>query len=196
MIECLFLSFLIMLVIGVPISISLALASAAAMYGYSNFSLDVIVQKFFSASNSFPLVAVPFFVLAGNIMSKGGMSDRLIKLALSIVGNVRGGLAMVSVTACMFFASVSGSTAATTAAIGIVLVPAIIKTGFSPGAATSLQATAGSIGIIIPPSLPLHFHWRAVSRRSGAGDNYWSVTYGRCSPDGPYPEASSVGRKS
>lgn len=143
-----------MLLIGVPISVTLVLASSLAMVAFSNLSLDVVVRKLFSASNSFPLVAIPFFIMAGNIMSKGGMSDRLIKLAMSVIGNIRGGLAMVSVLACMFFASISGSTAATTAAIGIVLVPAIIKTGFSPGAATSLQATAGSIGIIIPPSLP------------------------------------------
>ncbi len=154
MAECLFLTFFILLLIGVPISICLALAAAAAMLFYSHFSLDVIVTKFYSASDSFPLIAIPFFVMAGSIMSKGGMSQRLINLALSVVGNIRGGLAMVSVIACMFFACVSGSTAATTAAIGVVLVPAIIKTGFSPGAATSLQATAGSIGIIIPPSLP------------------------------------------
>jgi len=154
MIQCLFLSFLIMLLIGVPISVTLVLASSLAMVAFSNLPLDVVVRKLFSASNSFPLVAIPFFIMAGNIMSKGGMSDRLIKLAMSVIGNIRGGLAMVSVLACMLFASISGSTAATTAAIGIVLVPAIIKTGFSPGAATSLQATAGSIGIIIPPSLP------------------------------------------
>ena len=154
MAECLFLTFFILLLIGVPISICLALASATAMLLYSDFSLDVIVTKFYSASDSFPLVAIPFFVMAGSIMSKGGMSQRLINLALSVVGSIRGGLAMVSVIACMFFSCVSGSTAATTAAIGVVLVPAIIKTGFSPGAATSLQATAGSIGIIIPPSLP------------------------------------------
>ncbi len=154
MIECLFISFLIMLLIGVPISVCLVLSSALSIILFSDFTLDIIVQKLFSAGNSFPLVAIPFFVLAGNIMGKGGMSRRLINLALSIVGNVKGGLAMVSVMACMFFASISGSTAATTAAIGIVLIPAIVKTGFSPGAATSLQATAGSIGIIIPPSLP------------------------------------------
>ncbi len=154
MIESLFITFAFMLVIGVPVSVALALSSAFAMFFFSGFTLDIIVQKLYSTCDSFPLVAIPFFILAGNIMSKGGMSDRLIRLAQSIVGNVRGGLAMVSVIACMFFASVSGSTAATTAAIGIVLVPAIIKTGFSTGAATSLQATAGSIGIIIPPSLP------------------------------------------
>lgn len=154
MISCLFLSFIVMLLIGVPISVALVLASASAIIFFSGFSLDIVVQKIFSAGESFPLVAIPFFIMAGNIMSKGGMSKRLIHFASSMVGNVHGGLAMVSILACMFFASISGSTAATTAAIGIVLIPAIIKTGFSPGAATSLQATAGSIGIIIPPSLP------------------------------------------
>src|SRR5690606_21272000 len=105
-------------------------------------------------SESFPLVAIPFFVLAGGIMGKGGMSERLIRLASSLIGNVRGGMAMISVVACMFFASISGSTAATTAAIGMVLMPAMMKSGFSRGAATGLQASAGSIGIIIPPSIP------------------------------------------
>lgn len=154
MIECLFLAFLVLLLMGVPISVVLILSSALAIVGFSDYSLEVISQKLFSQSNSFPLMAIPFFVLAGGIMSQGGMSKRLIALASSVVGNVRGGLAMVSVVACMFFASISGSTAATTAAIGMVLMPAIIKTGFSPGAATGLQACAGSIGIIIPPSIP------------------------------------------
>ncbi len=154
MVTCLFVSFFVMLVIGIPVSVALALASTFSMLFFSNFTLDIIVQKFYSASDSFPLVAIPFFVLAGSIMSKGGMSDRLIKLALSMVGNVRGGLAMVSIVACMLFASISGSTAATTAAIGTVLIPAIIKTGFSRGSTTALMSTAGSIGIIIPPSIP------------------------------------------
>ncbi|MBN1901437.1 TRAP transporter large permease [Candidatus Sumerlaeota bacterium] len=154
MIAFLFTCFLILLLWGVPISIVMILSSALAIIGFSQYSLDVIAQKLFSQSNSFPLMAVPFFVFAGGIMSKGGMSARLIRLASAMVGNVRGGLAMVSVIACMFFASISGSTAATTAAIGMVLMPAIIKTGFSPGSTTGLLASAGSIGIIIPPSIP------------------------------------------
>ena len=155
MVTCLFLVFIFLLVLGVPISMVMLLASTCAIVGFSNYSLEVIAQKLFSQSNSFPLMAIPFFIFAGGIMSKGGMSERLIRLAYSIVGTIRGGLAMVSVVACMFFASLSGSTAATTAAIGMVMIPAIVKTGFSRGAATGLQATAGSIGIIIPPSIPL-----------------------------------------
>jgi C4-dicarboxylate transporter DctM subunit len=116
--------------------------------------LTQIPVQLCETTNSFPLLAIPFFILAGSIMSRGGMSQRLIDLARAGVGRVPGGVAMVSVVACMFFAAVSGSTAATTAAIGIVLIPAMMTSGFSRGAATGLQATAGSIGIIIPPSIP------------------------------------------
>ena len=113
MIQCLFLSFLIMLLIGVPISVTLVLASSLAMVAFSNLSLDVVVRKLFSASNSFPLVAIPFFIMAGNIMSKGGMSDRLIKLAMSVIGNIRGGLAMATIAGCGGFGAVCGSSVAT-----------------------------------------------------------------------------------
>ncbi len=154
MIAYLFIILLVLLLIGVPISVTMVLSASIVMVLFSGYSLDIIAQKLFSISNNFPLLAIPFFIFAGGIMSKGGMSDRLIRFASGFVGNVRGGLAMVSVIACMFFAAISGSTAATTAAIGTVLMPAIIKTGFSKGSATSLQATAGSIGIIIPPSIP------------------------------------------
>ena len=116
-------------------------------------------------------------------MGKGGMSDRLIDLASSIVGNVRGGLAMVSVMACMFFAAISGSTAATTAAIGTVLIPAIVATGFSKGSATSLQATAGSIGIIIPPSIP--FVLMGVIGGISIGELFLGGVLPGCSPAWP-----------
>jgi C4-dicarboxylate transporter, DctM subunit len=154
-IECLFLALLILLALGVPISVAMLLSSAVAILLFGDtYSLEILVQKLYSQNESFPLLAVPLFIFAGRIMGMGGMSDRLIALASAIVGNVRGGLAMVSVIACIFFAAISGSTAATTAAIGTVLMPAIVATGFSKGSATSLQATAGSIGIIIPPSIP------------------------------------------
>ena len=154
LIQCLLVCFAALLVAGVPISVTLVLAACAAIAGYSGYSLELIPLKLFTATNSFPLLAIPFFILAGGIMARGGMSERLIDLARAVVGRVRGGVAMVSVVACMFFAAVSGSTAATTAAIGIVLIPAMVDSGFSRGAAAGLQATAGSIGIIIPPSIP------------------------------------------
>ncbi len=155
-IQILLMAFGLLLVLGVPISMALILASAAAMLAASPVAYDLtqIPLQLSESTGSFPLLAIPFFVLAGNIMSRGGMSERLIDLARSMVGRVPGGIAMVSVLACMFFAAVSGSSAATTAAIGLVLIPAMRKSGFSIGAATGLQATAGSIGIVIPPSVP------------------------------------------
>ena len=149
-------SFIAMLILNVPISVALVLASALAMCTASTGALDLtqIPLQLCETTNSFPLLAIPFFILAGSIMSRGGMSRRLIDLARTLVGRLPGGVAMVSVVACMLFAAVSGSTAATTAAIGIVLIPAMVNSGFSRGAATGLQATAGSIGIIIPPSIP------------------------------------------
>lgn len=149
-------SFVLLLVLGVPISMALILASGAAMLAARPVPLDLaqIPLQLCETANSFPLLAIPFFVLAGNLMSRGGMSERLIDLARSLVGRVPGGIAMVSVLACLFFAAVSGSSAATTAAIGMVLIPAMRKSGFSLGAATGLQATAGSMGVIVPPSIP------------------------------------------
>jgi C4-dicarboxylate transporter DctM subunit len=156
-VQILLLVFGLLLVLGVPISMALLLASAAAMLAATPVAYDLtqIPLQLADATGSFPLLAIPFFVLAGNIMSRGGMSERLIELARSMVGRVPGGIAMASVLASMFFAAVSGSTAATTAAIGLVLIPAMCRSGFSIGSAAGLQATAGSIGIIIPPSVPL-----------------------------------------
>ena len=152
----LLIGFGVMLLLDVPISMALVLAAAVAMVANpaGPFDLTQIPVQLCETTNSFPLLAIPFFILAGSIMSRGGMSDRLIDLARALVGRVPGGVAMVSVVACMFFAAVSGSTAATTAAIGVVLIPAMMASGYSRGAATGLQATAGSIGIIIPPSVP------------------------------------------
>ncbi|HOA72602.1 MAG TPA: TRAP transporter large permease [Phycisphaerae bacterium] len=147
--------FVLLLLLEVPISVALVLASAAAILTGTDYSLGLVVLKVYTASESFPLIAIPFFVMAGGIMGVGGMSHRLIALARSVVGNMHGGLAITSVVACMLFAAISGSTAATTAAIGSVMIPAIVHSGFSRGSAASLQACAGSIGIIIPPSIPM-----------------------------------------
>lgn len=151
----LFVVFVLLLLIEVPISVALVMASAAAIYTGTDYSLGLVVLKVYTASDSFPLIAIPFFVMAGGIMSVGGMSHRLINLARSIIGNMHGGLAVTSVVACMLFAAISGSTAATTAAIGSIMIPAIVQSGFSRGGAASLHACAGSIGIIIPPSIPM-----------------------------------------
>jgi tripartite ATP-independent transporter DctM subunit len=109
----------------------------------------------FSSINKFPLAAIPFFILAGNLMETGGISRRLVEFAKSIVGGVQGGLPMTCVLTCMIFAAVSGSSVATTFAIGAILIPALIKHGYPTPYAAALQATSAELGVIIPPSIPL-----------------------------------------
>lgn len=151
----LFIAFALLLIIKVPVSFSLAISSALALILAGNIDPAVIVQRMYTASESFSLIAVPFFILAGGFMESGGISKRLVKFASTLVGHIRGGLAMVSIVAAMFFAGISGSTAADTAAIGSILIPAMEKKGYGKDMATSVQATAGAIGIIIPPSIPM-----------------------------------------
>ena len=151
----LFLVFIVLMILQVPVAVSLILTTLVTLIIFTDLSTGLIVLKMFGAAEAFPLIAIPLFVMAGAIMSRGGMADRMIRFAQSIVENMRGGIAITSVLACMLFAAISGSGVATTAAIGSVMIPAIISSGFSRGTATSLQATAGSIGIIIPPSIPL-----------------------------------------
>jgi C4-dicarboxylate transporter DctM subunit len=113
------------------------------------------VKEMFNAINKFPLAAIPFFILAGNIMETGGISRRLVEFAKSLVGGVQGGLPMTCVLTCMIFAAVSGSSVATTFAIGTILIPALIKHGYPTTWAAALQATSAELGVIIPPSIPM-----------------------------------------
>jgi C4-dicarboxylate transporter DctM subunit len=120
-----------------------------------NVPLMVIVQKMFTSTDSFTLMAVPFFILAGKLMESGGISKRLINFSSTLVGSLHGGLAMVSIVTCMFFAAISGSAAATTAAVGSILIPAMVKRGYDKSFSTAIQAAGGTIGVMIPPSVPL-----------------------------------------
>src|SRR5690606_29691399 len=120
-----------------------------------NVSLIVIIQRMFNSVDSFPLMAIPFFILAGKLMESGGISQRLIHLANVIFGRVKGGLGIVSIVACAFFAAISGSAAATTAAVGALMIPAMVNKGYDKSFATAIQAAGGTIGIMIPPSVPL-----------------------------------------
>ncbi len=140
------------LTISVAVSIGLA-----AIFGIqaSNAHMLISVKEMFSAINKFPLAAIPFFILAGNLMETGGISRRLVEFAKSIVGGVQGGLPMTCVLTCMIFAAVSGSAVATTFAVGAILIPALIKHGYPTGYAAALQATSAELGVIIPPSIPL-----------------------------------------
>ncbi|MBG9567094.1 TRAP transporter large permease [Brevibacillus agri] len=150
----LFFSLLALFIIGIPVSFSMGFASILAMI-QGEIPLQVVVQRVFSTLDSFPLMAIPFFILAGNLMEYSGISQRLINLANSMVGRVTGGLGIVTVLTGMFFASISGSSAATTAAIGSILIPAMVKRGFPKPFSTSVQAVSGELGVIIPPSIPM-----------------------------------------
>jgi len=150
----LFISILIILIIGAPIAVALGMSSSL-YFIMEDFSLRIIPQRMFGATESFPLLAVPFFILAGNLMAHGGISRRIISFANAIVGTLAGGLALVSIVAGMIFAAISGSGAAATAALATIMIPAMSKLGYDKNFSAAVQATAGSLGIIIPPSVPL-----------------------------------------
>ncbi len=140
------------LTISVAVSIGL---SAVVGIQMSQANMLLSVKEMFSSINKFPLAAIPFFILAGNLMETGGISRRLVEFAKSIVGGVQGGLPMTCVLTCMIFAAVSGSSVATTFAIGAILIPALIKHGYPTPYAAALQATSAELGVIIPPSIPM-----------------------------------------
>ncbi|TYS89371.1 TRAP transporter large permease [Rossellomorea aquimaris] len=153
-IALLFGSLALCLLIGVPIAISLGVSALVAIYFGSTLPLAIITQKAFTSLDSFPLLAIPFFMLAGILMGKGGVSQRLLNLATAMVGWMVGGLSMVTIVACMFFAAISGSGPATVAAIGGFMIPAMKARNYGGGFASAVAAAAGSIGVIIPPSIP------------------------------------------
>ncbi|MDC6169802.1 TRAP transporter large permease [Paucibacter sp. XJ19-41] len=153
------LTLMITMLLAFAFSISIAVAiGGSAMLGIALFDPDKLVlapKEMFTAIDKFPLAAVPFFILAGNLMENGGISRRLVEFAKSLVGGVQGGLPMTCVLTCMIFAAVSGSSVATTFAIGAILIPALIKHGYPREYAAALQATSAELGVIIPPSIPL-----------------------------------------
>lgn len=148
----LFLFFFISL--SVPIGICLGLSTTLTLLLTSKIPTIIIAQNAFTGLDSFPLMAIPFFILAGNLMEHGGISKRILTFADSLVGFITGGLAMVTTLSCMIFAAISGSGPATVSAIGSFMVPAMKRRGYDDGFAAGLAAAAGSIGVIIPPSIP------------------------------------------
>ena len=138
----------------VSVAVSIGLASILGIQ-VSNANMLISVKEMFASINKFPLAAIPFFILAGNLMETGGISRRLVEFAKSIVGGVQGGLPMTCVLTCMIFAAVSGSSVTTTFAIGAILIPALIKHGCPTSYAAALQATSAELGVIIPPSIPM-----------------------------------------
>lgn len=147
--------FILLLIIRVPVAISLGLSSALALLYSGKVSSSFIAQGLVTSIDSFPLMAVPFFILAGDLMGQGGLSRRLLNVASIFFGRYTGGLAIIAIVTCMFFAAISGSGPATVAAIGGLMLPAMAKAGYDKGFSIGLIASAGSIGIIIPPSIPM-----------------------------------------
>ena len=140
--------------LSISVAVSIGLASILGIQ-VAGANMLIAVKEMFGAINKFPLAAIPFFILAGNLMETGGISRRLVEFAKSLVGGVQGGLPMTCVLTCMIFAAVSGSSVATTFAIGAILIPALIKHGYPTSYAAALQATSAELGVIIPPSIPL-----------------------------------------
>ncbi|SFR06364.1 TRAP transporter large permease [Desulfoscipio geothermicus] len=146
---------LLLLLVGFPIAFSLAMAAVAALLSKGTIPLTVVPQRLFTATDSFILLAVPFFVLAGELMQHGGISRRLVNFASDLLGWISGGLALVSIASAAFFAAISGSSAATTAAIGGVMYPEMRQRGYKPDFTAVVQAVGGTLGVVIPPSIPL-----------------------------------------
>lgn len=160
----------ILLFLGVPIFVAIAGGTTLAISTSGIFGIEVVPQQMFIALNSFPLMAIPFFILAGALMQAGGISERLISFGSAIVGHLTGGLAMAAVLTSMFFAAISGSGAATVAAIGSILIPAMVAHGYDRGFTAANQAVSGALGVIIPPSIPLILY--AVAANESAGDMF------------------------
>lgn len=166
-ITLLFLGLLTLLLIGVPIAISLGASSLAYVMLATEDSPVIIAQKLFDTMEHTTLLAIPFFILSSHFLTTGGVSQRLIDFAKATVGWMNGGLAMAGVVACMLFAAISGSSPATVVAIGSIMIPGMIKAGYEPRFAVGVIATAGSMGILIPPSIPMIVYADAVEESVG-----------------------------
>ncbi|THB74559.1 MAG: TRAP transporter large permease [Desulfobulbaceae bacterium] len=145
----------VLFLINVPIACSIGIVSIIAIAIKGDFSMMVVIQRMFGGTDSFHLMAVPLFMYAGLLMEKGGISRRIIDFANALVGWLPGGLAAVAIVSAMLFAGISGSAAADTAAVGALLIPAMKRSGYDSDFAAAVQASGGSIGVIIPPSIPM-----------------------------------------
>jgi tripartite ATP-independent transporter DctM subunit len=146
---------LVLFAASIPVAVAIGLAAIVGIVNYTSFPLIVAAQQLFVALDKFPLAAIPFFILAGNLMEVGGISRRLVEFARALVGGIQGGLPATCVVTCMIFAAISGSSVATTFAIGSIMIPALVRAGYPVAFAAALQATAAELGVVIPPSIPM-----------------------------------------
>ncbi len=155
MITILFPSLFILFLCNVPIALSIGLASLFAFWVHGDLPTVMTIQRLYAGVDSFPLMAVPLFMYAGFLMEAGGISRRVVELAEAMVGWLPGGLTAVTIVSAMFFAGISGSAAADAAAVGSILIPAMIRKGYDPRLASAVMASGGSLGVVIPPSIPM-----------------------------------------
>ncbi len=156
-----------LLALGTPVAVSLGLSSVLTILLFAQDSLASLVLKFFQTMEQSTLLAIPFFILAASFLTTGGVARRMIDFAVSMVGHLPGGLAIASVMACMFFAAVSGSSPATVVAIGSIVIAGMVKTGYSQSFATGVIVNAGTLGILIPPSIVMIVYAAATESSVG-----------------------------
>ena len=162
--------FFVLIMLSVPIGVALGVATSLTICLTSNIGPVMVAQKAFTGLDSFTLIAIPFFMLAGNLMALGGIARRIVNLADAAVGKFTGGLGRATVIGCMFFAAISGSGPATVTAMGSIMLPEMEKRGYDRAFSTGLTATAGTIGVIIPPSIPFVIY--GVASGTSVGDMF------------------------
>ncbi|WP_444685279.1 TRAP transporter large permease [Alkalicoccus luteus] len=166
----LFISFAVLLLLSVPVGIALGVATLLTIVFADVQTIDFLAQAMVTSIDSFPLMAVPFFIIAGEIMGRGGITERLFGVANSLVGNKTGGFAIATIVTALFFAAISGSAPATVAAIGGMMIPAMVSLGYDKRFATATVAAAGSLGVMIPPSIPMVMY--GVTGSTSIGDMF------------------------
>src|SRR3989442_14872098 len=152
---------------GIPVSIALGLTVLTFLFLLTKVPIEAVALKLFTGIENFEIMAIPFFILAGNFLTHGGVAQRMIKFATSLIGHWYGGLGLAGVMACALFAAVSGSSPATVVAIGSIVLPAMLRQGFPKRFGAGVITTSGSLGILIPPSIPMVIY--AVSTNTSVG---------------------------
>ncbi|MBE3580855.1 MAG: TRAP transporter large permease [Thermoanaerobacteraceae bacterium] len=168
----LFGAFIVLILLGVPISFVLGIAATLGLVAAGNYPMQVVIQRMFAAVNSFPFMAIPFFMVAGEVMSRGGITKRIIDFALALVGRFKGSLAHVTAVTGVIMGGISGSGVADTAAIGSLMIPEMARRGYDKAFSAALTAAAGSIGLIIPPSIAMILY--GVTAQASIGDLFLS----------------------
>jgi C4-dicarboxylate transporter DctM subunit len=164
----LFISLIVFLILNIPVGFAIGLSAFCAIVAGGSQTIGYLSQSMVSGCDSFPILAVPLFILAGELMSSGGVSQRILDICNAFFGRFYGGLAICAVAFCMFFAAVSGSGPATVAAVGAMVVPTMLREGYSKSFTLALIACAGGIGVIIPPSIPMIFYGTTTNTSIGS----------------------------